>query len=164
MEKPELIVLVGPPGSGKSTLARSMVTPERVIVSRDGIRAMLTELNSDEYWKQTWRDFEMLVSYTHYSLIQNFLRQNISVISDCCHTQQEHIDPYLTWMMPFHLRFIIMQTTREQCLINNRERVRKVTELLINRMYDQFMVLLDSCSYFDEYSTMYDPIKVCTLI
>jgi predicted kinase len=134
-----LLFLMGLPGSGKSTLAKFLLrgdrTPDRVLISTDGIRADLFGNESVQGdWLQVWQEVEQRFRVAVDQIQQG---QRSAAIYDATNAvQQQRRDAIaLARQSGFtHLTGIWLNTPLWLCLQRNQQRDRQVPAEVIERM------------------------------
>ena len=134
--KPNLVVLCGLPASGKSTYAKEFSEKYNAnIHSSDKIREELSgDVNN--------QSINELVFRTLHNRIKDDLRNGISCIYDACNISYKRRMAFLQELNKIHCEKIcfLMATPYEECIKNNANRDRKVSECIIERMYRNFDV------------------------
>jgi predicted kinase len=146
MSDQKIVIMVGPSGSGKSTVAKSILdnaTEPTVILNRDKFREMLfgyTEVNISRYYsepKDTIRQREAIVTRAFNTLFDLYIHKGYNVIVDNTNLNRKRdINPYRSYGLPITLA--VMNTKKEECIIRNSKRERKVGEDVITKQYERF--------------------------
>lgn len=140
---PTIYIMAGIPGSGKSTWAAAeRERRNAVIVSRDGIRAMLT--GSDQKMAGD-KDFEELVTRIETESVAEAVKAGRNVILDACNTRfkttARNMDTVAYSVLypsgPFpNIIPVVMDTPYDECLRRNAEREFPVPTFVLARMHE----------------------------
>lgn len=135
-----LYMLCGVPGSGKSTFARSFsFNVKSEYISRDEIRFKILKEDEDYFSHE-----DEVVTIFH-NRIADLLKNNINVIADATHNTKKARFNFLHALETLGVNFeevniipIYMNTSLENCLINNKKRTGKacVPDDVVMRMYN----------------------------
>ena len=133
-----IIVLIGPSGSGKTTMAYKLRKElDGVIVSRDILRNQYA--SHQEYYNEDRTGIEKEINHTELVMIYDYLQKGKTVILDNTHLEMKYIERYKIFNVP--IRFVVMETSLEQCIENQEKRERKVSSEIIKEQYEKFMKL-----------------------
>lgn len=138
----QIKLLVGPSGSGKTTFAWKTFLEypkETIIVNRDNIRCLLfgyNDLNIGSYYSRNdLNDLEKVVTLYEDKLIETGLSQDKTVIIDATHLKVEYIKRHEIWNVPIEI--IYFDTPLEECIQNQKKRVREVDEDTVKLQYSK---------------------------
>lgn len=147
----KLIIMCGVSGSGKSTYAHNLFKSnpsQYLIINRDKIRELLfgyTEESIVDYYKRLdINKCEKEVTHYEDTLINEGLNKNKTVIVDATHLERKYLERFKYWNTETSL--IIMQSTLEECICNNKKRIRQVDENIIKKQYEKFKGLKEELS------------------
>lgn len=159
-----LILLIGLPGSGKSTLAKQLLAedPQRQLISTDAIRS---QLFGDEAIQGSWLLIWREVKRQFQQAIVNISRAAVSeAIYDATNAQRRHRREVIALAQATGFTYITglwLDTPIWLCLARNRQRIHKVPEDVIFRMYRQ---IRDAPPTLQEVDCLihHTPVKVST--
>jgi predicted kinase len=144
MKYPILKILIGIPASGKSTWAKEFVTKNDnwCIVSRDDFR-------------YAWQNkgfldpkFEAMITEMVDKSIETLLGRGVNVIYDATNTKASAINPILKLVRhTARVEFQIFDVPIVTALERDLRRERSVGKDVIERMYSQYRILLDSFDF-----------------
>ena len=142
----KLIIMCGVSGSGKSTYAHNLFKSnpsQYLIINRDKIRELIfgyTEDSIVDYYKRTdINRCEKEVTLYEDTLINEGLNKNKTVIVDSTHLKRKYLERFKYWNTETSL--VIMQSTLEECICNNKKKTRQVDESIIKKQYERFKAL-----------------------
>lgn len=141
---PTVYIMVGLPGSGKSTWAKKECEKrDAVIVSRDGIRSMLTGRKERMVGDN---DFERMVTQIEREVVAEAIRAKKNVILDATNTRikltvknmDEIASSVLRPFGPFpNIIPVVMDTPLDECLLRNARRRFPVPSEVLHRMQER---------------------------
>ena len=140
----EVVLYIGIPASGKSTNAKEFISknPNYVIVSRDNFRYGL--MNKGLCEPKVEDMITELVDYT----ILNSLKHNLNVIVDNTNLKAKHIKHFIDLVHErANVSFRQFDVQVKTCIERDNLRDRKVGESVINRMYKDYVNLVDSFDF-----------------
>lgn len=141
----EIIILVGVSGSGKSTWANAFIEKNENyrIVSRDSLRALFFGPNDDNYYRSPCLDQkENFITKQQKSIIDNLLSNGYSVVIDNTNLKIQYIREFIKdYNHRCNLKLKYFDVSKENALINNKKRERKVKPSVIDRQFDNLIVL-----------------------
>lgn len=146
-----ITILSGISGSGKSTTAKKMWDDDPlniIIVSRDKIRELLfgySESNIYEYYdSKDFNKHEQEVSNYQNLIIERALYDDKSVIIDNTNLNNKYILEFLnTYFHRDKIQLIIHHTDKRLAYSRQFNRVRQVTNNIIDNQYNQLLKLYD---------------------
>ena len=133
-------ILVGAHGSGKSTYANKALENDNVvIVSRDGIRAMLAGTNKKMVGSKT---FERLVTQVQDAAVQSALYHNYDVVLDATNSHVQYTIKQMDACgrrarRMIDIKVVYMETPLEECLRRNSQREDSVPEEVVRRIHQK---------------------------
>ena len=137
----KVIILVGPPGTGKSTWARNFMSKHEnyVRVNRDEFRSMLKNSYVCEH------NIEKLINVLHNTTIIKSLVANQNVIVDNTNLKAKYINSITKLVKEYaDVEFIVFDTSLNKCLEQDKLRDKQVGEVIIKKMYKDYLILKDS--------------------
>lgn len=134
LPKNALVILVGIPGSGKSTWAKSIAKDYTTIVSTDDINEELNGKMVGETLPNTPEIFEEF-----YKRIRAGLEDGKQVIADATsvsrYKRKDLYDIAKEYAVP--IRVVVMKTSLEQSLKQNKQRIRYVPDNKVRMSFEQ---------------------------
>jgi len=159
----KIIATVGISYSGKSTWAREQVESNDnvVIVNRDKIRELLfgyTEATMSEYYdKPKLSKYEKKVTKYSNTLINETLRAGNTVLLDQTNLNRKYLEELKYWNVPVEIKWFPIHIAQALYRAATATRNRKVSEKVIQKQYDQYLLLANS---YNEDPIDFTPIKV----
>lgn len=135
-----LIVARGLPGSGKSTWARAFVAEDpsnRVILSRDGFRSLLTGAPDAPHGV-----VEDAVTVLHRQAVETMLKAGTTVVVDDTNLPFGRVRDWLAIADALDVDYQVKDFTDvplEECLRRNAARERVVDEQVVRKMHQKFV-------------------------
>lgn len=137
----QLLILIGIPASGKSTWAKSYVrnNSDWVRVSRDDFRLMLKEAQMTEPKIE-----EMISTLVRHSIRESLMKK-LNVIVDATNVRPERIQEFIDEFKYYaDINYRVFDISLKLALERNKAREAKVPDVVIETMYKQFTVVMES--------------------
>jgi predicted kinase len=141
MKKLKTKILIGIPASGKSTwsLNFTRINSDWVRVSRDDFRFMLKDQPMCE------PKIESLINTLQDSVIIESLKKGLNVIIDNTNLKESYIEHFCNLVQPYaSVEFQIFDISLKKALERDAVREKKVGKDVIERMFKQYEILVDS--------------------
>ena len=136
----KILVLIGLPASGKSTYAKAYVenNPSYRRINKDSIREMI----NFSVWSHKG---ETLVQNIRDAIIHEILTSGYNVVVDDTNLQQVHINRFeqLAKYYGCELEFVYFDVSLEECIERDAQRVGRVGEQVIRRLWDTRTIDVD---------------------
>jgi predicted kinase len=142
-EKLEVLVLIGIPGSGKSTWAKDFVSnnSDWIRVNRDDFRDMLKTSQTCE------NKIEDMITGLVNDVISSSLSRKLNVIVDNTNLKVKYINSIIdTFKYSASINYRVFDISKDKQLKGITE-IKKVGKLVINKMYKDYKILLDSFDF-----------------
>lgn len=144
MKNNKIIITIGVPASGKSTWSKDYVrnNPSWIRVSRDDFRQMLKTAQMCE------PKIEDLVTTLVNKTIEQSLAKNLNVIIDNTNVNIKYINGFVDkFKYSADIDFRVFDISLKKAIERDNNREMKVGEDVINRMYKQYIDLMDSFNF-----------------
>jgi len=144
MRQREVILCIGIPASGKSTWSRQFVqkNPNWVRVNRDDYRLMLKEAQILD------NKGEQLVTKLVNDAILAALFAGYSVIVDQTNCREKYLNQLVDLVVKYaNVSFRVFETSLEKAIERDNNRVGKVGENVIKKMYKNYQILVSNFDF-----------------
>lgn len=151
--KQKILILIGVPNSGKTTFANQFINenPSYLSVSRDKLRELLYSYPEDEVYKyylhKDVKNREEFISNFLVTSCHSLLSSGYNLIIDSTNLRAEYINNLKNKFQDCEISYKIMETSLQECLNRNSNRIRKVPESIIKNMYSQFINLKNTYNF-----------------
>jgi predicted kinase len=143
-EKLEVLVLIGIPGSGKSTWAKDFVSnnSDWIRVNRDDFRDMLKTSQTCE------NKIEDMITGLVNDVISSSLSRKLNVIVDNTNLKVKYINSIIdTFKYSASINYRVFDISKDKAIERIITEIKKVGKLVINKMYKDYKILLDSFDF-----------------
>jgi predicted kinase len=144
MKKLEVLVLIGIPGSGKSTFSKDFVrnNSDWIRVNRDDFRDMLKNSQTCE------NKIEDMITGLVNDVISSSLSRKLNVIVDNTNLKVKYINSIIdTFKYSASINYRVFDISKDKAIERDNNRDKKVGKLVINKMYNDYKILLDSFDF-----------------
>jgi predicted kinase len=144
MKKLEILILIGIPGSGKSTWAKDFVrnNSDWIRVNRDDFRDMLKTSQSCE------NKIEDMITGLVSDVISSSLSRKLNVIVDNTNLKIKYINAIIEeFKYSANINYRVFDISKDKAIERDKGRDKKVGALVINKMYKDYKILVDSFDF-----------------
>ena len=144
MKKLEILILIGIPGSGKSTWAKDFVrnNSDWIRVNRDDFRDMLKTSQTCE------NKIEDMITGLVSDVISSSLSRKLNVIVDNTNLKIKYINAIIEeFKYSANINYRVFDISKDKAIERDRNRDKKVGALVINKMYKDYKILVDSFDF-----------------
>ncbi len=141
---PIVRIYIGVPASSKSTQAKEFLlkNPKWIRVNRDSFREML---RNEQQCENT---IESMITEMSYCAIDSALSRKLNIIIDNTNLKRKYIDAIVEYVKyRADVEFQIFDISLEKAIERDAFRDKKVGEVVIKRMYQEYMDLMSSFNY-----------------
>ncbi len=144
MKNLEILILIGIPGSGKSTWAKDFVrsNSDWIRVNRDDFRDMLKTSQTCE------NKVEDMITGLVSDVISSSLSRKLNVIVDNTNLKIKYINAIIEeFKYSANINYRVFDISKDKAIERDRNRDKKVGALVINKMYKDYKILMDSFDF-----------------
>lgn len=144
MKNLEILILIGIPGSGKSTFSKDFVrnNSDWIRVNRDDFRDMLKTSQTCE------NKVEDMITGLVSDVISSSLSRKLNVIVDNTNLKIKYINAIIEeFKYSANINYRVFDISKDKAIERDRNRDKKVGALVINKMYKDYKILLDSFDF-----------------